>query len=62
MPVTWWIRRRLEPWIGTAQRPGRPLPELVWRGAETLTLATVLLVSCGLLAAGTYNPFIYFRF
>jgi len=30
--------------------------------AEWLWLAAVLLASCAYLAAGTYNPFIYFRF
>ena len=30
--------------------------------ASTAALATILLVSCMALAAGTYNPFIYYRF
>jgi hypothetical protein len=30
--------------------------------AEWLWLAAVLTASCAYLAAGTYNPFIYFRF
>ena len=30
--------------------------------AEVVTLSVLLLSSAMLLAAGTYNPFIYFRF
>jgi alginate O-acetyltransferase complex protein AlgI len=35
---------------------------LAGRTFELAALAGVFLISCGLSAAGTYNPFIYFRF
>ena len=39
-------------------------PSLRWAAdlASLAALALVLLVSCMALAAGTYNPFIYYRF
>ena len=42
-----------------------PFPKLTYATAEAVShvvLAVILLASAALLASGTYNPFIYFRF
>jgi hypothetical protein len=54
------------PWLSRAlsargDEPRRGL-ELVRQTACFVGLATVLLLSSARLAAGTHNPFIYFRF
>jgi alginate O-acetyltransferase complex protein AlgI len=60
------VLRQLEGWL-LARRRARPHDErgaLVAsiRGARTLALAGLLLVSIMLMAAGAYSPFIYYRF
>jgi alginate O-acetyltransferase complex protein AlgI len=57
MPVGRWL-------LATALRGGRVRPALTvfLLAGEWLWLAAVLTASCAYLAAGTYNPFIYFRF
>jgi alginate O-acetyltransferase complex protein AlgI len=52
-------------WLLAATGRGGPVgPRLttLFLAAEWLWLAAVLVASCAYLAAGTYNPFIYFRF
>jgi alginate O-acetyltransferase complex protein AlgI len=57
MPVWRWVLATIEP-------GGRAHPRLaaLFLAGEWLWLAAVLIASCVYLAAGTYNPFIYFRF
>jgi hypothetical protein len=55
------------PWLGSQidrTQAHRPLPaftESIAAG-RLVALAAVLLLSSAMLAAGTHNPFIYFRF
>jgi len=49
-----WNRRR--------PMPGRDLHAAAWELATGLSLATLFLASVLRLAAGTYSPFLYFRF
>jgi alginate O-acetyltransferase complex protein AlgI len=39
-----------------------PIPSALFASARLIGLVTLLLLCGGLLAAGTHNPFIYFRF
>jgi alginate O-acetyltransferase complex protein AlgI len=57
MPVGRWL-------LATIERGGTVNPRLatLFLAGEWLWLAAVLIASCAYLAAGTYNPFIYFRF
>ncbi len=57
MPVWCWLLARLE----GGERVHPRLAALFLAG-EWLWLAAVFIASCVYLAAGTYNPFIYFRF
>jgi hypothetical protein len=43
-------------------RDAMPGQALDWDVAAVVTLATMFVGSIAQLAAGTYNPFIYFRF
>jgi alginate O-acetyltransferase complex protein AlgI len=57
----------LLPWIGTglaawARPPGRPAAAVLARGVVLASVAVLFLLSGMKLAAGTHNPFIYFRF
>jgi hypothetical protein len=42
--------------------PVRPRLAVIGHFGDGAWLASVLIASCAALAAGTYNPFIYFRF
>jgi alginate O-acetyltransferase complex protein AlgI len=57
MPIGRWL-------LATIARGGRVHSGLttLFLAGEWLWLAAVLIASCAYLAAGTYNPFIYFRF
>ena len=52
----------LERWQATAKAPAGRLAATVFAAADYAVLAPIFLVSCMAMAAGTYNPFIYFRF
>jgi alginate O-acetyltransferase complex protein AlgI len=55
------VGRRLFASIDRVAMSRRWLPRLA-AGGEWLSLAAVVFGACAYLAAGTYNPFIYFRF
>jgi alginate O-acetyltransferase complex protein AlgI len=61
-PVVAWLER----WTRGALARAQGRPAVLWRGAAGLTdaavLGIVLVVSATDLIAGSYNPFIYFRF
>ena len=61
VPIVPWLGRRLADW---EQRAGaaRPLFALTSDTAAIAGLLALLVGCAGLLAAGTHNPFIYFRF
>jgi alginate O-acetyltransferase complex protein AlgI len=58
--VPWLARERRE----LGERPGAAprLAYLAWESAALVFTATVLVASAAVLASGTYDPFIYFRF
>jgi alginate O-acetyltransferase complex protein AlgI len=53
----WWAERATR--LG---RRGAAVLETGWSCAELASLAGLLVASAARVAAGTYNPFIYFRF
>jgi alginate O-acetyltransferase complex protein AlgI len=55
------IARRIGTWRDARAAHGGPAAALVL-GADVVWLALVGTAACSWLAAGTYNPFIYFRF
>jgi len=58
-PFTPWFKRELLRLLPSRLRPATELAGIL---VEPLLLTTLLIVSAAWLAAGTYNPFIYFRF
>jgi alginate O-acetyltransferase complex protein AlgI len=52
---------RATEWV-LAQTSGRSALEICSRSLGLVALGAIMLASCLLMAAGTYNPFIYFRF
>src|SRR5262245_4192396 len=52
---------RATEWV-LAQTSGRSGLELCSRSLGLIVVGAIMLASCLLMAAGTYNPFIYFRF
>ncbi|MCC6406045.1 MAG: MBOAT family protein [Planctomycetes bacterium] len=56
-----WVRAIAQRLLAQAREPDGALPTR-WRVAADVALAGVLLVATCELAAGSYNPFIYFRF
>jgi alginate O-acetyltransferase complex protein AlgI len=60
--VPWapWLRARLEVPAADGARPGLRGHALAW--ARVAACLAVLLLCAMKLAAGTHNPFIYFRF
>jgi len=58
MPVGRWLLTTTE----RRRAVAAPIATLLVLAGEWLWLAAVLFASCSYLAAGTYNPFIYFRF
>jgi len=62
-PLWPWIRKHREELISAVTRlPPSPGWHATFEMAGVTLLATVLLASSAALAAGTHNPFIYFRF
>jgi alginate O-acetyltransferase complex protein AlgI len=63
MPVARGLRRLADRLAdGTAAAPARPLTAALVACASVVVLASVFVASSAKLAAGTHNPFIYFRF
>jgi alginate O-acetyltransferase complex protein AlgI len=60
-PIVPWLARVR---AGLLQASGRPAVVLyaTWESACVLAMAAVFVTSAAMLASGTYNPFIYFRF
>ena len=51
------------PWLPVLERRVVATPlETAWRAARVVALDLVLVAAAMSLAAGTHNPFIYFRF
>jgi alginate O-acetyltransferase complex protein AlgI len=61
VPLVPYLCAQLEQWRMT-RRTGSWSLEIVFRTASLATTALLLLFSLGSIAAGTYSPFIYFRF
>ena len=57
-PVFPWLRRRWAATVARVPGPAGAVPAVL----ETSFFGGLLLVSLAFVAAGTYNPFIYFRF
>jgi alginate O-acetyltransferase complex protein AlgI len=62
MPVIPWLGRWRERMAAPAPGVARVRGDWVFGVATTASLAALLLASCAQIAAGTYSPFIYFRF
>lgn len=61
-PLWPWIRDRYGKMAAAAPEPLQAPTHIAGLLLETLLAATLLLISSALLASGTYNPFIYYRF
>jgi alginate O-acetyltransferase complex protein AlgI len=61
-PLWPWIRDRYGKMAAAAPEPLQAPTHIAGMLLETLLAATLLLISSALLASGTYNPFIYYRF
>jgi alginate O-acetyltransferase complex protein AlgI len=61
-PVVPFLRDLRERYVASREGRGPLVAEAVLSAGEVLGLLLVLLASASWLAAGTYNPFIYFRF
>jgi alginate O-acetyltransferase complex protein AlgI len=62
IPVLPWLMRGLAHRRRTLQRAARPGFDVLRAAGETVALTLVFLISLSWMAAGTYNPFLYFRF
>ncbi|HEV2915709.1 MAG TPA: MBOAT family O-acyltransferase [Pyrinomonadaceae bacterium] len=62
LPVVPALRKRVTGWM--AEMDGAPgvVMDASWRLTKLAALSAIFLASASLSAAGTYNPFIYFRF
>jgi alginate O-acetyltransferase complex protein AlgI len=61
-PLWPWIRDRYGKMVAAAPELLQAPTHIAGLLLETLLAATLLLISSALLASGTYNPFIYYRF
>jgi len=61
-PIWPWLKRKTGELAQRFPAGVRPIVEGTGHLAESLILVVLLLISAAWLAAGTYNPFIYFRF
>ncbi len=64
LPILPWLRERLT--TTESEAPSLQVPRMAFTGllaaVQLVLLAAVLIASSAVLAAGTHNPFIYFRF
>jgi alginate O-acetyltransferase complex protein AlgI len=61
-PVCGWVQHRFSEWTAGADARLSRLAQAAAGGVSACALTLVFLVSAMMVAAGTYNPFIYFRF
>jgi len=62
-PILPFLRARIAPWLEHGSQPFvQRLTLIFWHAAHLLAVAFILMVTAMKVAAGTYNPFIYFRF
>jgi alginate O-acetyltransferase complex protein AlgI len=61
-PIWPWLRGRLAQWAEPLRGVPRTVAEAAALVIDPLLTVALLLISAAWLAAGTYNPFIYFRF